>query len=264
MLIDSPKSQNEMKLNQSFFQFFEQKAGRVTIESLSIGLGYTLVVTSDGGLGLSYSYFDAKNTCMLNRGYEDPEGSPALVLLEKIFSHDPLQRSLALATINALNHESIATLAEEQSNQDLLAALNIKEGTRVAMVGFFRPLLALFKKQRALVEVLDEGKNLGEKEAFYQKIGSWAQVLILTSTTILNNTTEEILGYCPPNIKTVLLGPSTPLVKEPLAHLPIHLLAGTLPLDKEQILKAVRHGTGTPIIQKFGRKILLDITSAKS
>ena len=84
-------------------------------------------------------------------------------------------------------------------------------------------------------------------------------MLILTSTTILNNTTEDILRHANPAIKTVLLGPSTPIVKEPFAHLPIHLLAGTVPVDRDQTFKAIRHGTGTPVIQKFGRKVVLDI-----
>jgi hypothetical protein len=32
------------------------------------------------------------------------------------------------------------------------------------------------------------------------------------------------------------------------------MLAGTVPLDKENIVKAVRHGMGTPILHRFSRK----------
>jgi uncharacterized protein (DUF4213/DUF364 family) len=76
----------------------------------------------------------------------------------------------------------------------------------------------------------------------------------------LNNTAEKILGHAHPGIKTVMLGPSTPMVKEAFDHLPVHMLAGTVPLDKDKILKAVRHGMGTPILHQFSRKSYLSIT----
>jgi len=79
-------------------------------------------------------------------------------------------------------------------------------------------------------------------------------VLLLTSTSILNNTTEEILQNVHQTVKTILLGPSTPMVAAAFEHLPVHMLAGTVPIDKENIIKAIRHGMGTPVLQKFSRK----------
>jgi hypothetical protein len=35
------------------------------------------------------------------------------------------------------------------------------------------------------------------------------------------------------------------------------MLAGTVPVDKENVLKAIRHGMGTPVLQKFSRKSFL-------
>ena len=84
-------------------------------------------------------------------------------------------------------------------------------------------------------------------------------MLILTSTSILNNTTEEILQNAHQKVKTVMLGPSTPMVAEAFQHLPVHMLAGTIPVDKEKVLKAIRHGMGTPVLQKFSRKSYLSL-----
>ncbi len=44
-----------MTLNKKFYALFEEKAKQVKIETLCIGLGYTVVTTSDGGIGLSYT-----------------------------------------------------------------------------------------------------------------------------------------------------------------------------------------------------------------
>ena len=47
------------------------------------------------------------------------------------------------------------------------------------------------------------------------------------------------------------------MVAEAFAHLPVRMLAGTVPLDKDNIIKAVRHGMGTPVLHKFSRKSFL-------
>lgn len=82
---------------------------------------------------------------------------------------------------------------------------------------------------------------------------------MLTSTSILNNSTEEILTNAGEKLKTVMLGPSTPMVAEAFNHLPVDMLAGTVPIDKENTLKAIRHGMGTPVLHKYSRKIFLDL-----
>ena len=46
----------------------------------------------------------------------------------------------------------------------------------------------------------------------------------------------------------------TPMVIEAFHHLPVRVLAGTVPVNSEGVLKAVRHGEGTPVIHRFSHK----------
>jgi len=246
-----------MLLNQRLYDLFENRAREVNIEVLCLGLGYTAATLSDGGIGLAYTHFEDKKSCMLLNKHIDYEGQPAVQLLEKIKSDHPVERSMALALVNALNHKDALEFPEDRKNKIMFDKFNIGEGTRVAMVGFIGPLVDLLKQKRASVEVLDTSRNMGQKQEFYAKLGNWADVLILTSTSILNNTTEEILQHVSPTVKTVMLGPSTPMVAAAFRHLPVHMLAGTVPIDKEDVLKAIRHGMGTPVLQKFSRKSFL-------
>jgi len=39
----------------------------------------------------------------------------------------------------------------------------------------------------------------------------------------------------------------------------VHMLAGTVPIDKADVLKAIRHGMGTPVLQKFSRKTYVSL-----
>lgn len=246
-----------MKLNNKLFELFANTAEDVSIELLCLGLGYTAVVTSDGGIGLSYTYYDRKISCSLIRDYCDYEDRPSLELLEKIKSADTLQRSMALALINALNYQKSLLLPEDPDNAILFEKFQVGRGTKVAMVGYFGPLVKMLEKKKASLEIIDDFRGIGQKQTFYKKLSNWADVLFLTSTSILNNTTEEILEHVKDNVKTALLGPSTPMVAGVFEHLPAHMLAGTVPIDKEQVLKTIRHGLGTRSIHKFSRKSFL-------
>ena len=130
-----------MLLNNKLHDIFIDKARRVNIDILSIGLGYTAVTTSDGGMGLSYTYFETKSPCSLLSQYNDYEGRPASELLKKISSRDTIQRSMAIALINALNYEKALQLPEDKNNSIMFDKFAISEGPKVAMVGFFGPLL---------------------------------------------------------------------------------------------------------------------------
>jgi uncharacterized protein (DUF4213/DUF364 family) len=249
-----------MELNKRLYNLFVDKAQNVTVDIVSIGLGYTAVTTSDGGMGLAYTYFHDKASCVLLNRAVDYEKRPASDLLECINSTNTIERSMALALINALNYDQALKLPEDRKNQILFDEFNIGKNTHVAMVGYFGPLVGMLKQRKSNLEILDESRKLGKEEEFYKKLGNWADVLFLTSTSILNNTSEKILHHARADIKTVMLGPTTPMIAEAFEHLRVHMLAGTVPIDQEQILKAIRHGMGTPILHKFSRKSYLNLT----
>jgi len=248
-----------MRLNQKLYDLFKKRARDINIEVLCLGLGYTAVTLSDGGIGLSYTHFEDKKSCMLLNKHIDYEGQPAVQLLEKIKSDHPIERSMALALVNALNHKAALEYPEDKKNKIMFEKFQIGAGSRVAMVGYIGPLVELLKQKEAAVEVLDTSRNMGQKKYFYAKLGNWADALLLTSTSLLNNTTEEILQNLHQKVKTVMLGPSTPMVAAAFQHLPVHMLAGTVPIDREKVLKAIRHGMGTPVLQKYSRKSYLTL-----
>ena len=249
-----------MQLNHKLYDHFSDQAQQINVEVLSVGLGYTAATTSDGGIGIAYTYFQEKKSCMVLNQTFDYEGRPAIELLEKIKSDNSVERSMALALVNALNYKDALKLPEDKYNTILSEKFGIRKGTKVAMVGFFGPLVKLFEEKKVSLEILDKSRKLGRAKDFYQKLSIWAEVLLLTSTSILNNTTENILAHAGGQLKTVMLGPSTPMVGQVFDHLPVHMLAGTVPLDKDGILRAVRHGAGTPILHRFSRKSYLSLS----
>ena len=121
-----------MILNDKLYRFFIAEARKVQVDSLCLGLGYTAVVTSDGGVGLAYTYFEDKKSCMVLNYSIDYEGRAAVELLGKIKSDSPIERSMALALVNALNHQNALLLPEDENNEIMFEIFKITKGTKVA------------------------------------------------------------------------------------------------------------------------------------
>lgn len=249
-----------MQLNDRLYDAMVDKARQVTIEHLCMGLGYTAVVTSNGDMGLAYTYFDGNAGCTLVDDYHDYEGRPAADLLILIKKATPLERSMALALINALNLGQVSHLPADGDNGTLFKSLDIGPGTKVAMVGYIKPIVRLLESGNVKVEIIDKFRGIGDQKDFYHKLSHWADAALITSTAILNNSLEEILGHLGKNVKAALLGPSTPMVVEAFSSWPeIKALAGTVPLETEAVLKMVRHGLGTPYLHRHSKKVTLRI-----
>ncbi len=246
-----------MKISKKLFEAFRENAEKNTVELVSVGLGYTAVTVSGGGIGLAYTFLDSEHGCSVVDKDADFEGKSCLDLLPHIEEGPPVYRAMALALINALNHRDALVLKEDRKNDLLFDALDIGDSTRVAMVGHFGPLMPKLRERGAQVEVVDIQHGIGDPEAFKEKLRTWAQAVIVTSTSILNDTIDGILENIAPDAKAALLGPSTPLIAAPFENTPVKILAGTVPREQEPILKAVRHGKGTPALQKFSLKACL-------
>jgi len=245
-----------MQLVRNLYNLFQAKAKETRVSHLCIGLRYTAVMTDDGGTGIAYTYVSGSHCGSKNpSAHRDYEGESAAELLAMIQDPEPLNRSMALALINALNHDAASRFPDDSSDRIWMDSLKIGHETRVATVGFFKPLMKGFADRGAQVEVLDDLQGIGDRSRFYEKLKGWAEVLLLTSTSILNDSTEAMIDRLAPGVKVIMLGPSTPMVPEAFGHLPVQVLAGTVPVDKEAVLKSIRHGAGTPVIHRFSRKV---------
>jgi uncharacterized protein (DUF4213/DUF364 family) len=257
--MDRPREDAFMQLVQDLYDLFYPRALKSKVVHLCIGLRYTAVATDDGGTGVAFTSATNGRGCPKPSDYRDFEGQPASELLERIKSPSGLDRSMALALINALNCHAAKQLPQDPSDSLWMEAFGIGAGSRVAMVGLFRPLVKALKARGSVVEVIDQDQGVGDKGRFYEKLGHWAQVLVLTATSILNDSSEEVLGRIGPGVKTIMIGPSTPLAAQAFARLPVRVLAGTVPANGQAVLRAVRHGAGTPVIHRFSRKVYVTL-----
>ena len=242
-----------MKVIENLYNIFEDAASHKIIKELTIGLGYTAVVLDDGSTGLAYTWLESKNSCSLIKDPEEYEGKPALGLLKKLHSSNLLERSVAVAAVNALNYQNCRNISRDKGT--LLDDLSISPGTRVSMIGYFAPVVQTIEKRGGILTIHDIGKGVGSKEEFYQILEDKTDAVILTSTSLIHGSTEDVLSHVQRGLPCVMLGPSTPMVPKAFAHLPVTILGGMQPEKSIQVLKAIRHGKGTREIQKSSRKL---------
>ncbi|MCF8078147.1 MAG: DUF364 domain-containing protein [Desulfobacterales bacterium] len=251
-----------MAISERLYHALKARAAHTAVETVSIGLGYTAVATEDGGLGLACTMLDSVKSCHIAGDLPGFEGGPADALLEYLLSDAPIRRTLALALANALNHAAALSLPEDRHNTVLFSRLGIGPGSKVAMVGHFGPLIKKLAELKAEVEMVDKGRGEGDETALLKKIETWADALIMTSTTLINGTAEAFLSAVGPGVKVAMIGPSTPLVAEAFDGLPVHLLGGTVPVDSARTFAAIRHGRGTPVLQRYAQKSFLDLSGS--
>lgn len=243
-----------MELYRKLYDASAVAAERVKIDKIYIGISYTAVTTSDGGCGIAFTFLNEKKSCTTVKDPMDYEGDYAERALNLLFSDAIVERSVAVALVNALNFENARAMNTDSGT--LFDDLGLRPGGRISMVGYFGPVLRELEKLGVNTDILDSSRELGEKETFYKRLKTGeTDALILTSTSIINGTTEEILGSMDPSVPCVMLGPTTPMIPGCFEHLPVNILAGTVPVDFDGVLKAIRHGKGTPVIQKSSKKV---------
>ncbi|MEF8889384.1 MAG: DUF364 domain-containing protein [Desulfohalobiaceae bacterium] len=244
-----------MELEERLYTEARSMAEGLRVERVCLGLGYTAVAVTGGGLGVANTLLDDPGSCRLLDPDTELEGRPAGELLEGIRSDQPLMRSLALALINAVNSRKAMEMPLDQGNTLLFSRLGLGKGCRVCMVGHIPPLVSKLREDGAEVEVLDQGKGMGDRNRFEERLSSWADRALISATALLNRSLEDLLQKAGDRVQTALLGPSTPLLPQAFSHLPVHLLCGMAPMDHDALFRCIRQAKGTPAIKRHARKV---------
>jgi len=82
-------------------------------------------------------------------------------------------------------------------------------------------------------------------------------VVIVTSTSLLNHTLDGILDCCGGAREVALVGPSTPLAPEVFMGTPVTVLAGMVVRDTERAMKIVSQGCGTMLLGRTADKLCI-------
>jgi uncharacterized protein len=228
------------------------QAERFRIKDVRIGLGYTVVQLDNGHAGVSWTPEETSDSCTHFSGAGKLAGSPASELLA-LLTHETssLARTIGLAVANAI----LAALPRYSSIQEeVIASLNITPMDHVAMVGYFGPIVGNLKKTGCRLDVVELNPQFAEETVSVQQ-GKEAlaacSVAIITGTSLINGTFDDVVAALGNPRAAVLLGPSSPLCREVFQGTKITHVGGSRVVNAEAVLRIVSEGGGTMIMKPY-------------
>jgi uncharacterized protein len=138
-------------------------------------------------------------------------------------------------------------------------AAEIRHGENVVVVGAFVPFLKSLKRahQRFTVLEMDSAMLRPEELPHFRPASEAvgvvpdADVVLITGTTLLNNTLENLLALCQPRARVVLVGPTVGLLPDAFLRRGVDVLGGVRVTAPDAFLDVLMEGG--PAHHFFGR-----------
>ena len=173
-------------------------------------------------------------------------------LASLILSEQPTLVSVGAATLNALLPHYPKTWLE--INAEEVIAKHGREKT-VALIGHF-PFTERLRSKVGQLSVLELDPQPGDfPVSAAGEIIPQADVIAITSMTLMNRTLDGLLKLCHPQALVVLLGPTTPL-SPILFDYGIDLLCGSVVTAIEPVLQTIRQAGNFKQVHRAGVRLI--------
>lgn len=242
-------------------RFVKDDAKGKVVKDIRAGLGYTSVLLDDGGCGLAYTFRNEMGCCC---GILDMAGKligrKADEIVDWAKDIDLLRAAMGLATINAILNDP----DQDRDKGNVLEAFSLTEADRFGMVGEFRPILNSVESMTDNIFIFEQDetalkdKNVYPAKEMHRYLPD-CDVIVITATSIINGTIDEIVTHCKNARQVCLVGLSTPLCPEVFKKYNITLLAGSVVKDAEAILRITSQGGGTMAMRPAVDQVLVKV-----
>ncbi len=218
------------------------------VQNVFIGLSYCLTVLENGKSGLAFVFKDDLLAgCNIDLPKRPLAGSMVGELLDFAGSGS-LANSISLSAANAL----FSPYVDPASYGDFIEHFEIQPGTKVGMVGHFGPLEPIIRKQGADLVIFDLHPPPFSQVVDAKEIPDLlpeCDVAILTATSIINETVDDLFKYAHNCNHTAMIGPSTPLFPGCYTNTPISCAGGVLTNTSEALIHAVVEAGGMQVFR---------------
>lgn len=250
----------------------------LTVDRVVFGLFFTGVKLSNGVGGLSYTPIKSLNdaVCCPSSAEAMPfsgkmVGKNVRYFLDGMFSGQALKKTLGIAIINALE-TTCWNLGKRNENYvvhrdtDPIEMMKITEGSYTVVVGALVPYIKTLIKENREFSILEmdrstlKGKELDHfvPADEFASIVPKADYMIITGTTLINDTLEGLLELVKPGAKIIVVGPTVSMEPEPLFKRNVNYVGGVLVTDPDRLLDILAEaGSGYHFFNKYAEKITI-------
>jgi uncharacterized protein len=198
-------------------------------------------------------------------------GQPILTYIEKMQHGGALQKALGIAVLNALSstywRKCEPTHYNLKIGLDPVEEMDIPNEATVVVIGALVPYIRLLKRRGKPFFILEKDPRTlkADEMPFFRpqeeanKYISKADLLIITGTTLINDTLEEILSQKKPEAQVVLVGPTASMVPDAFFSRGVTAIGGIVATDPDQLLDTLLEaGSGYHFYGKSADRIVID------
>jgi len=196
------------------------------------------IVLEDESVGLMFVLLD--DTLHQIKDRFEPEsltGTAPADLAMGFQANDPARKALALGAINAIGQHVIrASQLPLDTRTNSIVAFDPQVQDRIGMVGFFPPLVERLRADQVDLTVIELKPELVQKEARFEVTLDPAALqrcnkILCTSTMLLNDSIDHMLGCCDHAEQLAVIGPSAGFLPDPLFERNVDTVGGNQILD---------------------------------
>jgi uncharacterized protein (DUF4213/DUF364 family) len=254
----------------------------LTIEQAVVGLFFTGVKLSNGIAGACATPIKTipEAVCCPSSAMAMPfpgklRGRPALDLANEALSDHGIRRAVGIAAMNALADTCWRRRphpgTELRLGIDAFDATEIRPGDKVVVVGAFVPFLRELKRRRQPVLVLEQDPATlkADELPFFRPASEAptvvpeADVLLITGTTLINDTLEGLLRLAKPAARVTMVGPTVSLLPDAFLRRGADILGTVRITAPDEFLETLAEGgSGYHFLGRSAQKVVLVKRSA--
>ena len=249
----------------------------ITVERAVIGLFFTGVKLDNGIAGACATPIKTipEAVCCPSSAMAMPfpgklTGRPAFDLAREALGDNGIRRAVGIAAMNALADTCWRRRPHPETELrlgiDAFDATEIRPGDKVVVVGAFVPFLRELKRrhQPYLVLEQDPATLKADELPFFRPaeqaaaVVPEADVLLITGTTLINGTLEELLALARPTARVTMVGPTVSLLPDGFLRRGADILGTVRITDPDAFLDILAEGgSGYHFLGRTAQKVVL-------
>src|SRR5437764_13098642 len=252
------------------------------VERAVIGLFFTGVKLSNGIAGACATPIKTipEAVCCPSSAMAMPfpgklRGRPAFDLAREALGDNGIRRAVGIAAMNALADTCWRRRPHPETELrfgiDAFDATEIHPGDKVVVVGAFVPFLRELKRRRQPYLVLEQDPATlkADELPFFRpaelagSVVPEADVLLITGTTLNNDTLEDLLSLARPTARVTMVGPTVSLLPDAFLRRGADILGTVRITEPDEFLETLAEGgSGYHFLGRSAQKLVLVRRSA--
>lgn len=249
----------------------------LTVERAVMGIFFTGIKLNNGFGGVCYTPIKTvpEAVCCPSSARAMPDsgklkGCKATTLLDGMFSGNALKKAVGIAVMNALSHTCWAIKPPQnyviKRGSNALDEAVIPEDAYVVVVGALAPFIKILKKSGRPFCILeldpvtlkpDEMEFFTPADQAHIKVPQ-ADLLVITGTTLINDTLENLLTLAKPDAEVIVLGPTASMLPDAFFKRGVKILGGVIVTEPDDLLDVIGEaGSGYHFFGKSADQIVI-------